>query len=145
MQTTLSPSHLNLCALQDEMPQRVVHVTREHVVSRVMDVEPQRTQTVLVWARRAAWVAGWLAVTMVLLWPWLEEIPATWSFTSCITDLCKRQFASCNSTGESLLEFQSPSVEEVLTSYWTQDYIPCSHEAAIATVSSAKGLTDPIL
>jgi hypothetical protein len=51
-------SHLNLCALQDEFPQRVVHVTREHMVGRVVDVEPQCTQTVLVCARRASWAAG---------------------------------------------------------------------------------------
>lgn len=36
----LNDPNLNLCALQDELPQGAVHMTREHMISCIMDFEP---------------------------------------------------------------------------------------------------------
>lgn len=55
--TQTAQSHLNLCALQDELPERVIHVTREDMVGCVVDVEPQCAQTVLMCTRRKTGVA----------------------------------------------------------------------------------------
>jgi hypothetical protein len=37
---TLNDPNLNLCALQDELPQSTVHITREHMISCIMALEP---------------------------------------------------------------------------------------------------------
>lgn len=57
VRTQIAQSHLDLCALQDELPERVIHVTREDMVGCVVDVEPQCTQTILMCARRKTGVA----------------------------------------------------------------------------------------
>jgi hypothetical protein len=57
------------------------------MVGCVVDVEPQCTQTILMCARRKTGVARWLTVRMVLMWSWLEEIPATWPSKNHIIDI----------------------------------------------------------
>jgi hypothetical protein len=54
---TLNNPNLNLCALQDELPQSLVHMTREHMISCIVDLEPQSTQVVLMCTRRRTGVA----------------------------------------------------------------------------------------